>query len=215
MNQEEIVSELIQQTKMKNLKTLIKNTMKIKHSYSGSSLLEIRNKFGISSNGFFDNSWFLDEPFAKEKPEVGIYEIDIEKKLTNLTFAEQKSKLEKGWDFPHPAVLVEAILTHYKSTGERLLKDWYSRTSLVDSDGYRVDVGSFDSGGLVVSVDWDIDHDDGLGLASCKKIGKGSLKNMSVARKSLEVKSEKCGKPILQYGGGAKPCPNIISFPLK
>ena len=144
--------------------------MKIKHTYSGSSLLELRKKFGIGSSGFYDNTWFLKEKFAKDKAPKGVYEIDVSKKHTNLTYEEQKSKLKKGWDFSHPAVLAEAILTHYKNTNKRLLEDWYSRTFCLDSDGDRVRLGLFGSGGLVVDGWWDDRRGSLVGLSSSWKL---------------------------------------------
>ena len=59
------------------------------------SLLDLREKYGTSKFGFYDNSWWLNEPFAKEKPEAGEYEIDLSNKLVNLTFSEQKKKIKK------------------------------------------------------------------------------------------------------------------------
>lgn len=123
---------------------------KIKHKFSGKSLLELKKEFDMGEKGFCSYWWF-DEPFAKEKPPKGIYEIDFSKQLTNLNYDEQKEKLPKGFDFPHPAILAEAIFTHYKKTGERLLENWWSRTSVQSSGGYFVYVGYFDSDGLYVN----------------------------------------------------------------
>ena len=147
------------------------STEKLKHNYSGKSLLQLRKKFGTGGKGFWDsNTWWLDEKFAKEKPPKGMYEIDFGKNLTNLNYEEQKGKIKKGWKFPHLAVLVEAMLTHYEKTGERLLEDWYSRTSSVGSRGRRVYVGGFDDFGLYVNgYDFDDCRIDHLGLASARK----------------------------------------------
>lgn len=94
----------------------------------------------------------------------------VEKQLTNLIYEKQKEKLEKSWDIPHPAVLIEAIIEHYEKTGERLLEDWYSRTRSLDSDGYRVYVGYFGEQGLGVSIYWDLYRVDSLGVASVRKL---------------------------------------------
>lgn len=122
----------------------------ITHNYTGASLRELREKYGVGEAGFYDNSWWKDEPFADEHGERGEYEIDFESKLVNLSFDEQKRQLRGGFEFPHPAVIVEAVLEHYKNTGNRLLQNWYSRTNTLDSYGGRVGVGGFGAGGLYV-----------------------------------------------------------------
>ncbi len=126
----------------------------MKHKYSGKSLSELRDEFGTGEKGFWEsNTWWLSEPFAKEKAPKGVYEIDFTKQLTNLTYDQQKDSLPEGFDFPHSAVLVEAVLEHYKKTDKRLLENWWSRTSVQSSDGRFVYVGLFDSDGLHVSYD--------------------------------------------------------------
>lgn len=112
------------------------------------SILDLRERYGIGENGFYDKSWWLDEDFAQDKPKPGIYEINIEKQLTNMTYSKQKQKLPEGWSFAHPAVISQAILKHYEETGQRIFNDWYTRTSLTDSDDNHVGVGGFDFIGL-------------------------------------------------------------------
>src|SRR3990167_2001766 len=112
----------------------MKNTKKINHNYSGTSLNELYAKYGKNSSGFYSN-WWANEKFANEHPDKGVYEIDFAKRLENLTYEEQKAKLKEGEKFPHTAVLAEVILEYKKKTGENLLPSWYSRTSSVDSDG--------------------------------------------------------------------------------
>lgn len=138
-------------------------TIKIK--ITGMSLLELKDKFGIGEKGFWDNNWWTNEKFAREKPLAGIYEISVEKDLTNMTFNEQKDSIPKGFNFTHPAVLVEAILTHYQNTGERLLENWYSRTNVYTSEGNLADVGSFDRDGVNVDRDEADNSNGGLGVA--------------------------------------------------
>lgn len=141
----------------------------MKHNYSGKSLKELKKEFGVGSKGFCEQDWYEQEAFWTEKPEAGAYEINVEKAYTNLTYDEQKEKLPVGFDFPHPAVLAEAILTHYRNTGERLLKDWYSRTSGVSLDVYRVYVGGFGSSGLGVDR-WDFgDRGSSIGVSASRK----------------------------------------------
>lgn len=148
---------------MKKIKTIL-------HHYSGKSLKELREEFGTDSGGFCLQDWYKTEPFYAEKAKAGTYEIVVEKQLENLTYKEQKNKLKKGWNIPHPAVLAEAILMHYKKTGERLLEDWYSRTSSTASDGDHVYVGGFDSGGLSVNDFWDVYRGDRVGMSASRKL---------------------------------------------
>ena len=171
--------------------------MKIKHQFSGKSLSELKEEFGMGDEGFW-GSWWFNESFAKEKPPKGVYEIDFEKQLTNLTYDQQRGKLPKGFDFPHPAILAEAILVHYKKTRERLLEDWWSRTSVQSSDGYFVYVGLFDSDGLDVPRDTRDDTDSGLGVCPSRlvsrKLGELDTSLDSSVLDRLEVLEDKLAK---------------------
>ena len=146
--------------------------MKIKQlkiDYTGKNLLQLREEFGIGANGFYDNNWWFKEDFAKESPERGLYELDLSNTLVDLIFEEQKKKIKKGFEIAHPAIVAEAILTHFREKKERLCKNYWLRTSSVDSDGHRVDVGDFDSGGLGVDGFWDGYRYDRLGVSSARK----------------------------------------------
>lgn len=171
------------------------------HKYSGKSLLQLREKFSTGFLGFYNNGWWIKEKFASEKPPKGTYEINISNDLVNLTYGEQLEKLEKGWKPTHPAILAEAILSHYKETGERLVETYWLRTSSVASDGYRVDVGRFGSGGLSVSGDWDGYRYDHLGVSSAwkstKKLEIGNLdpvEDLIIEIKGQKYKLEKINK---------------------
>lgn len=154
-------------------------TLKIKTT--GLSLLELYKKYGVGKAGFYSSDpWWKNEEFAKEKPEAGIYEINVEKQFTDLNYQKQLNKLPKGFTPLHPAILTEAILSHFKETGERLLEDWYSRTSSLVSDGNRVIVGLFGSRGLDVYDCWVDDRYSDLGLASARKLE-------SLESQSLEI----------------------------
>lgn len=142
---------------------------------TGLSLLEVRAKY---SDCFYKQSWYDKEEFAKDKPEAGEYEFDFENSLKNQIYAEQVSALGfrgDGSEFPHPAVLAEALCIHFKETGERLMTDWWSRTSLLDSDGRRVDVGRFGAVGLGVDHYWVDDRRSYLGVVGARKLDTGSL----------------------------------------
>ena len=167
----------------------------ITHNYSGKSLLELREQFGVGPSGFYGNEWWLNEPFAKEKPEAGTYELDLSYELVNLTFAEQQKKLKKGFEVTHPAIIAEAVLTHYMNIKKRLIKNCWLRTQSVASDGHRVGVG-VNSDGVVVS-NWYDRPDDGIGLASArksqKKIEPGNLdtETLNLDGKILEIDGKK------------------------
>lgn len=146
----------------------------MKHTYTGKSLLELLEQYGTGAKGFYPQEWYKDEAFAKEKPPKGVYEINLGEDLVNLTFEEQKKKLKKGLTPIHPAILAEAILSHYAKTGERLLETKWSRTEFVDSDGDRVSLGGFDAKGLDVYYWWDDSRFSHIGFSSARKF-KGKL----------------------------------------
>lgn len=143
----------------------------MKFAIIGKSLLELREIYGIGNGGFYDNNWWLKESFAKDKPESGIYEIELEyKRLDNLVYKDQVQKLEKGFEVPHPAVIVEALLSHYKITKQYLMKDWYSNTSILTWNGPRVGVGYCDANGVCVDYWRGDSRGDIVGLAACRKL---------------------------------------------
>lgn len=169
-----------------------------KFTITGKSLLELREEFGIGKNGFYDQDWYLNEPFAKEKPESGIYEIDFDGKFGKMAWDEQEKKIPKGWQRAHEAIIIEAVLTHYKETGERLLEDWYHWGPSLGSYGKRVIVGCFDSGGLYVRgcrPAW-----DDFGFLRVCLLRK--LRDLSVEElKSFEVLKVKSLPDILEVNG--------------
>ncbi len=143
------------------------------HKYSGASLKDLKEKYGLGSAGFYDQQGYESEKFFTEHAPKGTYELKLSNDLAGLNYKEQLKKIEKGWSVPHPAIVAEAILEHYKQTGERLYSNYWLRTlSEVGSDGLRVCAGRFDSVGLCVAIDWDDSRDDSLGLASARKFKK-------------------------------------------
>lgn len=142
-------------------------TNKIIHQYSGASLIKLHKKY----NDLFwskKDPWWIKEAFAKESAPKGTYELTFDKNTVNKTYAEQTS--DKGLEVPYVAIVVEAILEHFKKTGERICEDWYVRTSSVVSDGDRVHVGHFAGEGLLVNGCWDDDRHSVLGLASARNL---------------------------------------------
>ena len=174
----------------------------MKFIFSGKSLNELYKEYGKGANGFYSH-WWKDEKFADEKPEAGEYDINIEKKqLMNLTFKEQEAELKDGWEVPHPAVLAEALLSHFKRTGECLMPDWYSRTVSTDSNGFRVNVGACDSDGVIVS-DWSDGRRVSIGVSASRKFKKNieplePLEPLALEKRlaSLEEKMSKIEKMI-------------------
>jgi len=115
------------------------------------SLLEIRGK--VESKLFYDQSWYNKESFAKARGEV-TWQLIRKTKVANSTsknWQEQQALLSKDDEVPSAQVMVYTIIGHYLTTGERLFEHIFVRTFSVDSDGYRVVVGRFDSGGLGVN----------------------------------------------------------------
>jgi hypothetical protein len=145
--------------------------MKIKIKIKGKSLNKLYKEYGTGSSGFYSiNPWWKDQKFADEKPKAGEYEIDFAEELINLTFEEKEKEITEGFEIIHPAIVAEAILSHFKATGERILENRYVHTSSLDSDGHRVLVGGFDETGLLISS-WDGGHrSSGIGVASARKL---------------------------------------------
>lgn len=141
--------------------------MKLKTT--GKSLKELLEIYGTGSAGFCIQEWYKSEKFFEEKPEAGEWDFDFDTDLTNLIFSEQIKKLKKNYKPVHPAILTEAILSHYRETGKRLLKNTYSRTNILGSGGRRVSVGSFDAEGLYVDL-WYGFRDGAVGVSSARKL---------------------------------------------
>lgn len=147
-------------------------TLKVK--IKGFSLLELREKYGTAKGGFYDQDWYLNEPFAKEKPLVGIYTIKLQPELNNLTYKEQLDKI-KPHDFLHPAVLAQAM-TDYPNE----MMDFWSRTNVADSSGVRVGLGLHPDG-LVVNNDWNGNRSSSLGVASARKFVPSKLGAINIS----------------------------------
>ncbi len=147
--------------------------------FPGISLLEVREQF---KDCFYtkEDAWYDDQSFAKEKIPAGTYEVSLEvvARSFSKTFAEQEKLLEKGNSIPPAAVLVYALCTHFKDTGERAFENCYVRTSSVDSDGGHVGVGGFGAEGLGVGSFWGGYRGGGLGVASARKLDTGTLESL-------------------------------------
>jgi hypothetical protein len=133
------------------------------------SILEVRGK--MTSKLFYDQSWYNKESFAKDRGDVSwqlVRKTPVENS-TSKTWQEQQALLSDKEETPTARVMVYTIIGHFLATGERLFERVYVRCSDVDSDGGRVDVGFFVSGGLYVSDSWDGHRDVSIGVSSARK----------------------------------------------
>jgi len=134
------------------------------------SILDIRSN--VQDKGlFYSQDWYDKQAFAKECGEVSwqLVRKTLVDNSTSKNWQEQQALLSKDDEVPTSQVMVYTIIGHYLATGERLFEHIYVRTSSVDSDGRRVDVGSFDSGGLRVNAYWGGCRNDVLGVSSARK----------------------------------------------
>jgi len=141
-------------------------TTKIKTT--GKSLLELRDKY---PQHFYvtEDAWYEKEAFASEKPPAGEYEFDFDTRLTNLSSDEQKANLPQGFEVPHAATLVEAMIVHFEATGERVFKDCFASTKCRTSAGRLPVVGDFDGSGLDVDG-WDGSRSSRVGCGASRKL---------------------------------------------
>ena len=137
------------------------------------SILDIRGHSRKQSDRtlFYSQDWYDKQAFASEKAELGwhlIRKTPVENS-TAKNWKEQQALLSKDEETPTASVLVYTIIGHFLATGERLFEKLYVRTSSLDSDGSRVDVGRFGSGGLFVSYYWGSDRSGDLGVSASRK----------------------------------------------
>ena len=161
---------------------------------TGKSLKELLDIYGTGSAGFYIQDWYKDKSFFTEKPEAGTYEIDFdideEAPDRNKTYVEQCRNLKGDYKPVHVAILAEAILFHYKTTGKRLLKNTYSRTSSLFSGGRHVNVGIFVSHGLNIDHWRDVHCYDFIGVASARKIESSTLDSSNPLESAIKTVKE-------------------------
>ena len=155
--------------------------MTITHNFTGSSLAELKAKFGVGKNGFYKQDWYESEPFWNKKPPAGKYEIQLRDDLNNKTLDEQKKECPKGWEATHPAVVMEAVLANNKSNEDKLLEDWWVNTSSRSSVGGLVRVGGFGADGAHVDG-WYPGHSaDYLGVSFSRRIDTLNLEPLKLS----------------------------------
>ena len=132
------------------------------------SILEIRGK--MTSELFYDQSWYNKESFAKDCGDVSwqLVRKTPVSDSTSKSWDEQQALLAKNEETPTARIMVYTTIGHFLATCERLFEKIYVRCSDIDSDGYRVSVGDFGSGGLGVSY-YSVGYRGGVGLAVSRK----------------------------------------------
>lgn len=122
-----------------------------------------------------DEGWYDDasEKFAKtDKVEalcwIALRKEPVEDSLSK-DWTEQQALVKEPMVIPNAAEAVWALTTYKAVRDIYLLEDVYVRTSSVDSDGDRVSVGGFDSGGLDVRSYWGDLRYSFLGVSASRK----------------------------------------------
>ncbi|MBU2633570.1 hypothetical protein KJ751_03670 [Patescibacteria group bacterium] len=135
------------------------------------SILDIKGKVDCSLFWSKEDAWYHSEKFAKDKGQAGWHLVrkTIVPNSTSKNWNEQQALLTDNEETPIARIMVYTIIGHYLNTGERLFENIYARCSNLDSDGSRVNVGSFDSGGLTVYSFRDDDRFDNIGVSSSRK----------------------------------------------
>lgn len=124
------------------------------------SLRQQREVIGVDRESqpcFYNNDWWLGEAedaWAKSQPEAGYYLIDMKGRFNRTNWNDQNTRIaEMGEQYERAdeRVFAQALVSIFKTHGERLHSGTYHWGRIEDSDGYRVCVGFFAAGGLHVS----------------------------------------------------------------
>ncbi len=137
------------------------------------STLDVRE---IQSAHFYSKTggWYADQKFAREdKTSFGwlLIKKTPVPNSTSKNWNEQNKLLSALEKVPNAAEMSWFITTYFEVRGIRLFEGVYVRTSSLDSDGRRVRVGYFDSGGLRVDYYW---GDGRNALSVCRLPGSDS-----------------------------------------
>ena len=128
-------------------------------------LLDVRES---KSSHFYwkTEGWYADQKFAREdKTSFGWLAIKKTpvSNSTNKKWDEQSKLLSALLEhIPNAAEMSWFITTYFEVRGIRLFESAYVRTSSLDSSGFSVDVGHFDSMGPLVNYYWDDNRNDNL-----------------------------------------------------
>lgn len=121
---------------------------------------------------FCEQNWYDTQAFANDR---GAIEWHLVRKTpvdnaTSKTWGEQQALLPQGEETPKFQVMAYTIIGHFLATGERLFfENAYVRCSDFVSDGSRVYLGYFDSGGLLVNNCSDAYRSDRIAVSSVRK----------------------------------------------
>jgi hypothetical protein len=114
----------------------------------------------------YKDAWYNTQAFATNE-KVGLRWYLIRKTAIensfSKTFDDQKRLLGANDEVPRACELVYAVVLYFMVTGERLFETAYVRCIDLTSDGYRVNVGNFDSDGLSVNNYWDVNRGGSFG----------------------------------------------------
>ena len=134
------------------------------------SILDLRDKVANKCL-FHKEEWYNKQPFAQDAGEIAWHLVRKTRVTDSLgkNWTQQQALLSHDQETPRAQVMVYTIIGHFLATGERLFEKVYVRCSDRVSEGYRVDVGKFDTDGLYVNNNWDDGASDNLGLPSSRK----------------------------------------------
>ena len=137
----------------------------------GWSILQLRDFIAGNKRVFYPQEWYDCEKFAKIEEIPRYRQLRIWPVTDSLlkTFHEQLTLLPAGEEVPRARDVVAALVIHFLATGQHVLRSVYARCADQTLRGTHVDVGLFDSDGLIV-IDW-LGHRHGIvGLVSARKI---------------------------------------------
>lgn len=135
------------------------------------SILEIRDKVERKLFYSHENAWYNKQAFAKVRSEACwqlVRKTPVENSAPK-TWQKQQALLAENEETPTIQVMVYTIIGHFLAIGEWLFEEIYIRCPDLSSDGHRVYIGYFDSGGLRISVDWNNHCYGNVGVASARK----------------------------------------------
>jgi hypothetical protein len=136
------------------------------------SILDIFGKLqGKNGILFYQQDWYVKQPFAKDKGEIGwqlIRKTQVPSS-SSKNWNEQRSLLGRDDKTPTAQVLVYGIIGHYLHVGERLFRTHYVRTLSLGTETDRVLVGRFNVRGLRIYDYWDGYRYSDVGISCARK----------------------------------------------
>jgi hypothetical protein len=124
---------------------------------------------------YLDDPWYKNEEFAtKTTLQFRWYltHLEIVPNSENKTYERQTQMLTEDYEVPSAIEETVKSFLYYKKNGIYLNPTRYARCRDLGSDGRRVYLGLFDSGGFHVCRWYDDEPDGHIGLASSRKFSK-------------------------------------------